>query len=109
MNREFLFHFMKSKYPLLEEKRLKKVIDELPGEFNMAERYISAKEFRKLNMLTQLLTERFSRNDIKWYCEKDGWSLIIDRGTHFTCVMIGEEDVQKKGVTELMELIISNF
>lgn len=109
MNREFLFHFMKSKYPLLEEKRLKNVINELPEEFNMAERYISSREFRKLNMVTELLTERFSRNDIKWYCEKDGWSLIIDRGTHFTCVMIGGEDVQKKGVMELLDLIISNF
>lgn len=109
MNREFLFHFMKSKYPLLEEKRLKNVINELPEEFNMAERYISSREFRKLNMVTELLTERFSRNDIQWYCEKDGWSLIIDRGNHFTCVTIGQVDINTMGVMEILDLIISNF
>ena len=100
---------MKSKYPLLEEKRLKNVISELPEEFNMAERYISSKEFRKLNMVTELLTERFKRNDIQWYCEKDGWSLIIDRGNHFTCVTIGQVDINTMGVMEILNLIISNF
>ena len=109
MNREFLFHFMKSKYPLLEEKRLKKVLNELPEEFNMADRYISAKEFRKLNMLTQLLTERFNRNSIRWYCEKDGWSLVIDRVTHFTCVTINQVDIDTRGVMDLLDIIISNF
>ena len=100
---------MKSKYPLLEEKRLKNVINELPEEFNMADRYISSKEFRKLNMVTELLTERFSRNSIRWYCEKDGWSLIIDRGTHFTCVTIGQADIDTMGVMEILNQIISNF
>ena len=100
---------MKSKYPLLEEKRLKNVINELPEEFNMAERYISSKEFRKLNMVTELLTERFSRNDIQWYFEKDGWGLIIDRGNHFTCVTIGQVDINTMGVMEILDLIISNF
>lgn len=100
---------MKSKYPLLEEKRLKNVINELPEEFNMAERHISSKEFRKLNMVTELLTERFSRDDIQWYCEKDGWSLIIDRGTHFTCVTINQVDIDTRGVMEILDLIISNF
>lgn len=109
MNRAFLYHFMKSKYPLLEEKRLKNVINDLPEEFNMADRYISSKEFRKLNMVTELLTERFSRNSIRWYCEKDGWSLIIDRGTHFTCVTINQVDINTMGVMEILNQIISNF
>ena len=109
MNREFLFSYMKDKYPLLETKRLRTVINGLPEEFNMAERYISSKEFRKLNMVTELLTERFKGNDIQWYCEKDGWSLIIDRGNHFTCVTIGQVDINTMGVMEILDLIISNF
>lgn len=98
---------MKSKYPLLEEKRLKNVISELPEEFNMAERYISSKEFRKLNMVTELLTERFKRKDIQWFCEKDGWSLIIDKGKTYLSITISQKDIDTKGVTEILDLIIS--
>lgn len=107
MNREFLFHFMKSKYPLLEEKRLKNVINEIPEEFNMAERYISSIEFRKLNMVTELLTERFKRNQIRWYCEEDGWSLLIDGADEFVSTFIPEDDINKKSVMDILKLIIS--
>lgn len=106
MNREFLYHFMKSKYPLLEEKRLKNVINELPEDFNMADRYISSKEFRKLSMVTELLTERFSRNQIRWYCEDDGWSLLIDEADEFVSTFISEDDINKKNVMEILKLII---
>ena len=98
---------MKSKYPLLEEKRLNNVINELPEEFNMAERYISSKEFRKLNMVTELLTERFKRKDIQWFCEKDGWSLIIDKGKTYQWVTLSQKDIDTMGVTEILDLIIS--
>lgn len=108
MNRSFLYHFMKSKYPLLEEKRLKNVINELPGEFNMAERHITAKEFRKLNLVTELLTEKYLRNNIKWYCEEDGWSLLIDTGFDIINVYLTCELIQKKSVTDIISIILGN-
>ena len=108
MNKEYLFHFMKSKYPLLEEKRLKKVISELPEEFNMAERHITAKEFRKLNLVTELLTEKYLRNKIQWYCEKDGWSLLIDTGEGIINVYLTCDLIQKKSVTDIIGIIIDN-
>lgn len=109
MNKEFLYHFMKSKYPLLEEKRLKNVINELPEEFNMAERHITAKEFRKLNLVTELLTERFKRNQIRWYCEEDGWSLLIDDKDEFISTFISEDDINKNNVMDILKLIIGHL
>lgn len=101
-----VFDFMKQKYPLLEEKRLKRVISELPKEVTMSDRYISTKEFRKLNMVTELLTERFIRNQIKWYCEDDGWSLLIDAKDQLISVFISEDDVNNKSVMDILLLII---
>ena len=97
---------MKGKYPLLEEKRLKRTIDNLPEEFNMSDRYISSKEFRKLSLVTELLTERFQRNQIKWYCEKDGWSLLIDDSDAIISVSLSEEDIKEKSVTQILMTII---
>ena len=101
-----LFDFMKRKYPLLEEKRLKQVISELPKEIKMSERYITAKEFRKLNIVTELLTERFRRNQIKWYCEDDGWSIMIDDKESLIIVEFSGEDINNKSVTQLLMTIV---
>lgn len=73
----------------------------------MAERYISSIEFRKLNMVTELLTERFKRNQIRWYCEEDGWSLLIDGEDEFVSTFIPEDDINKKSVMDILKLIIS--
>lgn len=72
----------------------------------MADRYISSKEFRKLNMVTELLTERFCRNQIQWYCEDDGWSLLIDEADEFVSTFISEDDINKKSVMDILMLII---
>lgn len=72
----------------------------------MAERYITSKEFRKLNMVTELLTERFRRNRIKWYCEEDGWSLLIDDAVVIVSVFISEDDINNKSVMDILHYII---
>ena len=103
-----IFDFMKDKYPLLNEKRLKQAISELPKEIIMGDHYITAKEFRKLNLVTELLTEKYLRNKIKWYCEKDGWSLLIDTGYEIINVYLTCELIQKKSVTEIINIILDN-
>lgn len=138
MTRDQLFYFMKRKYPFLNEKRLKQVISELPNEvpisvifdfmmckypllkekrlmskiqeeFIMAERHITAKEFRKLNLVTELLTEKFHRNKIKWYCEEEGWSLLIDTGYNIIHVDLTCEWIQKKSVTDIIGFILDGI
>lgn len=106
MTREMLFDFMKRKYPLLEEKRLKQVISELPKEIKMSERHITSKEFRKLNMITELLSEKYSRDKIKWYCEEDGWSLLIDARYQLISVFIPGDYITCKSVMGILHYII---
>lgn len=109
MNRSFLYHFMKSKYPLLEEKRLKNVINELPKEYNMADRYVTASEFRKLSLVTELLTERFQRKDIQWFCEEDGWSLLITDGGGSIVINLSEEYITESSVMMIFKTIIGGL
>lgn len=72
----------------------------------MEDRYITSKEFRKLSMVTELLTERFRRKQIKWYCEKDGWSLLIDDKDAIIHVSLSEEEIKEKSVTQILMTII---
>lgn len=74
----------------------------------MAERHITAKEFRKLNLVTELLTEKYLRNHIKWYCEEDGWSLLIDTGYNIINVYLTCELIQTKSVTDIISIILGN-
>ena len=72
-------------------------------------RHITAKEFRKLNLVTELLTERFLRNKIKWYCEEDGWCLLLDTGYNLKVVFLSCEDIQKKSVTDIIGFILDGI
>lgn len=71
-------------------------------------RHITAKEFRKLSLVTELLTERYIRNQIKWYCEENGWSLLIDTGYKIINVYLTCEEIEKKSVTNLIWSILDN-
>ena len=70
------------------------------------DRYISSKEFRKLDIITELLTQRFSRKKIRWYCEEDGWSIMIDDKDAIYHVYLTYDDVMNRDTMDLLKLII---
>lgn len=72
----------------------------------MSERHITSIEFRKLTIVTELLTERFMKNRIKWYCEEDGWSLLIDDSDVIISTFISEDDIKNKSVMDILHYII---
>lgn len=72
-------------------------------------RHITAKEFRKLNLVTELLTEKYLRNKIKWYCEEEGWSLLIDTGYNIINVYLTCELIKKKSVTDIIGFILDGI
>lgn len=109
MNKYALFKYFKKEYPLLKEEKLKDVISRIPKEIIMGDHYITGKEFRKLNMVTEVLTEKFNRKSIKWYCEDDGWSLLIDDDGSMICVRLSGVDIAQKNVMDILKMIIGNL
>lgn len=75
----------------------------------MGDHYITGREFRKLNMVTEVLTEKFNRKFIRWYCEDDGWSLLIDDDGSLIRVRLSGEDIAQKNVMDILKMIIGNL
>lgn len=109
MNKDALFEYFKNAYPLLKDEKLKQVISKIPKEIIMGDHYITGKEFRKLNLVTEVLTEKFNRKNIRWYCEDDGWSLMIDDDGTLICVRLSSEDIDQRSVMGILKIIIGNL
>lgn len=73
--------------------------------------YITAKEFRKLSVLIEILSCPYVRKDI-WFKEDkdDGWNLYINNtGNSLCCTHFSEEDIRQMPVRQMLDRVLKNL
>lgn len=104
-----VFKAMIDNYPLIEKSKLFNVIEAIPArkEKEMSSnRYITAKEFRKMSIVIELMTIRFKRSSINLHSTDTGWSMVVNDKDATFVIDFTEDEIRDSDTMELLDKVI---